>query len=248
MKTYGVKEIFWTIQGEGVNAGRAAMFVRFAGCNLWNGTAERRDDGRGACSEWCDTAFAKGSPMSALEIEREMQMVLVKHHVVTNGPTLCVLTGGEPCLQIDRALVKNLKRSGWQVAVETNGTVANEALALVDHVCVSPKLLTELVVNEGHELKVVLPGACRGFPSGWTEDMLEAFEWGSWGRLYVQPQDPLLSIAVEDTVLHPVHDNETEIDAMRGQYQQNVLRCTEWVRTHPKWSLSMQVHKFIGVP
>lgn len=245
-----VKELFWTIQGEGVNAGRAAMFVRLAGCNLWSGRPEARGNGFGACAEWCDTDFFKGDRLPIVELEKRMADVALIQGVFRGERTLCVITGGEPCLQLSTALVKHLLRQGWEVAVETNGTIANEALELCDHVCVSPKLGTELAVNAAHELKVVLPGASRAHPNGWTDgQLLLLAKDGHWQHKFVQPQDPLLSRAVEDTVLHPIANGTARPHAAKRLiFEQNVQRCTEWVQQHPEWRLSLQTHKFVGVP
>jgi 7-carboxy-7-deazaguanine synthase len=178
LKTYAVKEMFPTLQGEGANSGRPAVFVRFAGCNLWSGLAADRGKG-GGCSAWCDTEFvgtdgtnggrysAAGLAQAAADLwgpERPSRFV--------------VLTGGEPMLQADPVLIDALHRFGFSVAVETNGTV--RVPDSVDWITVSPKAGAEVVQRRGQELKVVYPqsGLDLGAMLGW-----------SFGRFYLQPMD-----------------------------------------------------------
>ena len=251
MNYYTVKEMFWTIQGEGLNDGRAALFVRFAGCNLWNGRPDGRGDGRGACAQWCDTAFVGGErfygsvALQARMLEVATAGVGPAFRPTYATPLLCVLTGGEPALQLDYDLLMHLVDTGWSVAIETNGTIKNDSLELADHVCVSPKAGARVALEKAHELKVILPGVGGG--SGWTEaDLEEMAKRGEWGSMFVQPQDPLLSAEVGDTLLHPIRSRQTSMHA-RGAYETNVARCVDFVKTHPKWRLSLQTHKFIGV-
>lgn len=153
---YAVKEIFYTLQGEGRNAGRAAVFCRFAGCNLWSG---READRAAAACTFCDTDFVgtdgdgggrfDGAEALAAEVESRWEG--------DGGPRLAVLTGGEPLLQADEALVEALHGRGFEVAVETNGTVAPPPG--IDWLCVSPKAGTELAITAGDELKLVYPQA-----------------------------------------------------------------------------------------
>lgn len=270
MKTYTVKDIFWTIQGEGINAGRAAMFVRFAGCNLWSGSPDKRGAGVGACAQWCDTGFVGGVKHTEKELAETMAWKLHEAGVDVDvgkplkESVLCVISGGEPCLQLSTALVKHLQVMGWEVAVETNGTVANDALDLCDHVCVSPKLAhnrfgqlpeggghVELKVWSADELKVVLPGGSHG----WSSSALKRLALkGRWDNMYVQPMDPAVSDGIEDTFLHPQDaEGEDAVEVMakwselQELWQQNVLLCTEWVRANPQWRISVQSHKFLGV-
>ena len=150
---YAVKEIFLTLQGEGAQTGRPAVFCRFAGCNLWSG---REEDRIGAVCKFCDTEFVgtdgtKGGKYTAAELAQtiEREWGDDRHH------RFVVLTGGEPLLQVDEALIAALHRVGFEIAVETNGTV--EPPAGLDWVCVSPKAGAELVVQTGDELKLVFP-------------------------------------------------------------------------------------------
>jgi 7-carboxy-7-deazaguanine synthase (Cx14CxxC type) len=148
---YTVKEIFHTLQGEGVNAGRAAVFLRFSGCNLWSGRDEDRTDA--ACT-FCDTDFVGGERFADAAA---LTAAVAAAWPVPEGPRLVVVTGGEPALQLDVALVDALHAAGFEVAVETNGT--RPLPPRLDWVCVSPKGTSPLVVTAGDELKLVFPQA-----------------------------------------------------------------------------------------
>lgn len=177
--TYSVKEIFYTLQGEGMNAGRAAVFCRFSGCNLWSG---REQDRLKATCKFCDTDFVgtDGLGGGTFATARELaEVVRATWCAETDiGRPLVVCTGGEPMLQLDDALIAALHEVGFEIAVETNGTVP--AVAGLDHVCVSPKAGTDLVVTEGAELKLVFPQA------GADPAQYEALQFE---RFYLQPMD-----------------------------------------------------------
>ena len=153
--SYSVKEIFYTLQGEGVNAGRAAVFCRFAGCNLWSG--HERDRSTAICT-FCDTDFVGtdgvggGKFATASQLAETIADFWPKSD---NGRRFVVCTGGEPLLQLDSALIDELHRRNFEIAIETNGTI--QVPPGVDWVCVSPKSGAELVVTRGDELKVVYP-------------------------------------------------------------------------------------------
>lgn len=153
---YQVKEIFYTLQGEGANAGTPAVFCRFAGCNLWSG---REEDRAGAQCTFCDTDFVGtdgpggGKFGSADELARACRMACTADH----GPALVVLTGGEPMLQVDQDLIDALHARGFSIAIETNGTLP--VPDGIDWVCVSPKAGLPLVQQWGDELKLVYPQA-----------------------------------------------------------------------------------------
>jgi 7-carboxy-7-deazaguanine synthase (Cx14CxxC type) len=152
---YAVKEIFYTLQGEGLNAGRSAVFLRFSGCNLWSGRLDRRE-GVGGCAKWCDTDFAgtdgtHGGKYEADELAARVESLWPCAH----GARFVVCTGGEPLLQLDAPLIEALHARGFEIAIETNGTIP--VPAGVDWICVSPKGGTELVVCAGDELKLVFP-------------------------------------------------------------------------------------------
>lgn len=151
MKRYAVTEIFNTLQGEGARAGTRAVFIRLAGCNLWDGTNEGRLRGRGACSRWCDTDFAPRFQATALEIVEK-----AKNLWPEAGERWVVITGGEPSLQLDVELVVALQQEGFHIAVETNGTSDKTALHVVDWLTCSPKRGAPLALTRCDELKVVL--------------------------------------------------------------------------------------------
>ena len=153
-KLYAVKEVFATLQGEGLQAGRAAVFCRFAGCNLWTGREADRSD---AVCRFCDTDFVgtdgqNGGRYDAASLAARVAMLW---RGGDRGRRLVVLTGGEPLLQVDAALVDALHAQGFEIAVETNGTV--RAPDGLDWICVSPKGGTDLALTEGDELKLVFP-------------------------------------------------------------------------------------------
>lgn len=241
MKRYMVKEIFRTIQGEGCNAGRAAVFVRLVGCNLWSGREEDRDVGEGACSRWCDTDFVGGERMTAGDIHRAAEVCWAAQDAHLR---LVVFTGGEPLLQLDDELLAPFHQAGgWAVAVETNGTVPLKCQrAAISHLTVSPKKcglsLQDSVVRTCTELKVVLPGCAplRAMPmvplvsdAEWSDQELELLAdvlASPNAALYVQPQAPLVGT--------------------RGD--KAVQRCLDFIYRHPRWRLSLQLHKVLGLP
>jgi len=199
--SYTVKEIFYTLQGEGAQAGRAAVFCRFAGCNLWSG---REQDRATAVCRFCDTDFVGLDGAAAIEQKWPRDSVLGKRFVVC--------TGGEPLLQLDASLIAALHARDFQIAVETNGTV--KAPAGVDWLCVSPKAGAGFVQRSGDELKLVFPQA--------GADPAD-FELLSFRHFFLQPMDG------------PSRAANTEL-ALRY--------CLD----HPQWRLSLQTHKFLGIP
>jgi 7-carboxy-7-deazaguanine synthase len=212
--TYVVKEVFHTLQGEGANAGRAAVFLRFTGCNLWTGREEDRARGPGGCSRWCDTDFlgtngsGGGRFSSALDLAR---------HVTSTwqggeAHRLVVCTGGEPLLQLDEPLIEALHQEGFQVAVETNGTLP--APRGLDWICVSPKRGGELVLRAGHELKLVVP-----------QEGLDPRE--------------LESLDFQHFLLQPMDGPDRE---------RHVRLAVDYCLAHPRWRLSLQTHKLLGIP
>lgn len=151
---YQVKEIFYTLQGEGANAGTPAVFCRFAGCNLWSG---READRHAAQCQFCDTDFVGVDGVGGGKFASADDLARACRGAVTakSGPCFIVLTGGEPMLQVDQALVDALHARGFNIAIETNGTLP--VLETIDWVCVSPKAGTELKQTSGDELKLVYP-------------------------------------------------------------------------------------------
>jgi 7-carboxy-7-deazaguanine synthase (Cx14CxxC type) len=154
--TYAVKEIFYTLQGEGANAGRPAVFCRFAGCNLWSG--HERDRATAVCT-FCDTEFVgtDGEGGGKFRTARDLAGAVSGHWPSANGRArpLVVCTGGEPLLQMDSALVDALHEAGFEIALETNGTL--QAPDGIDWICVSPKAGSDTVLLRGNELKLVYP-------------------------------------------------------------------------------------------
>jgi 7-carboxy-7-deazaguanine synthase (Cx14CxxC type) len=210
--SYAVKEIFYTLQGEGAQAGRAAVFCRFSGCNLWSG---READRSTAVCRFCDTDFVgvDGPGGGRFESAETLAAAVAgKWPATGQGKRFVVCTGGEPLLQLDADLIRALHALDFEVAVETNGTV--EAPPGVDWLCVSPKAGANLVQRSGDELKLVYPqwGVAPG-----------DFESLSFKHFFLQPMDGL------DRAAH------TELA---------VRFCLD----HPKWQLSLQTHKFLGIP
>lgn len=199
---YAVKELFRTLQGEGANTGRVAVFCRFTGCNLWSGQEQDRASGTGGCSTWCDTNFVGtdgegGGKFANAQTLAEAAWASWGHWACAHHKPLIVCTGGEPLLQLDEELVEAFHEVGFEVAIETNGT--KPVPEGVDWVCVSPKQGAELVVTSGHELKLVVPQ--EGFDPKDFEAMV--FE-----HRFLQPKDgphaaEALSLALAYCLEHP---------------------------------------------
>lgn len=210
--TYTVKEIFYTLQGEGANAGKAAVFCRFSGCNLWTG---REEDRHRAICQFCDTDFFgigdDGGKFTSASYLADAVNAKWQADENDGNEKFVVCTGGEPLLQLDEALVAEFHSRGFTVAVETNGT--QNPPAGIDWICVSPKAGAELVIKSGDELKLVYPQ--RGA-------MPEAFSSLSFDNFFLQPMDG---------------DDATE----------NTRRAIEYCMSHPKWRLSIQTHKLVGI-
>jgi 7-carboxy-7-deazaguanine synthase (Cx14CxxC type) len=153
---YAVKEVFYTLQGEGMNAGRSAVFLRFSGCNLWSGRLNERV-GLGGCAKWCDTDFVGTDGTNGGKYCADELAARVDSLWPTGGTKFVVCTGGEPLLQLDQPLIDALHQRGFEIAIETNGTIP--VPQGVDWICVSPKAGAHVVVHEGDELKFVYPQA-----------------------------------------------------------------------------------------
>ncbi|MFL2771524.1 MAG: 7-carboxy-7-deazaguanine synthase [Rhodospirillaceae bacterium] len=180
--TYAVKEIFYTLQGEGARTGRAAVFCRFAGCNLWSG---REQDRETAQCRFCDTDFVgtNGKDGGKFDTAEDLAIKIASYWPDSrNGRPInkpyVVFTGGEPLLQLNNSLIKQLQAIDFEVAIETNGTLAS--LPGVDWICVSPKAGTRQILTEGHELKLVYP------QEGIDPRTLEKQQFGAY---FVQPMD-----------------------------------------------------------
>jgi 7-carboxy-7-deazaguanine synthase len=154
---YAVKELFYTLQGEGAQTGRAAVFLRFSGCNLWSGREADRLQGVGGCSKWCDTDFVgtTGPGGGRFREATDLAAAVEAAWNGSRGKKLVVCTGGEPLLQLDERLVEELHRRSFEIAIETNGTLLPPPG--IDWICVSPKANSQLALREGHELKLVYP-------------------------------------------------------------------------------------------
>ena len=180
--TYSVKEAFYTLQGEGAQTGRAAVFLRFAGCNLWSGLERDR---AGAVCQFCDTDFVgtdgeNGGKYRTVEELAGLVAGIWTAHAGSGGRPYVVCTGGEPLLQLDPPLIGALHARGFEVAVETNGTVA--APEGLDWICVSPKANAELVLKQGSELKLV-------YPQDEPEAQPERFTELDFQHFFLQPKD-----------------------------------------------------------
>jgi len=209
--TYSVKEIFLTLQGEGGQAGRAAVFCRFAGCNLWSG---READRAGAVCTFCDTDFVGTDGPGGGRFATPAALATAVA-AAWRGPAqhrLVVCTGGEPLLQLDTPLIEALHGAGFSIALETNGTLP--APAGIDWICVSPKAQAPVVQARGQELKLVYPQV--GVDPA-------RFEGLDFERFFLQPMDG------------PDRDAATVAA---------VAYCLE----HPRWRLSVQTHKYLGLP
>jgi 7-carboxy-7-deazaguanine synthase len=215
--SYAIKEVFYTLQGEGANSGRPAVFVRFTGCNLWTGLEKDRLKGPGGCSAWCDTNFvgtdgAGGGKFRTPSNVVSAVLALWPLPVTASRPAFVVCTGGEPLLQLDCELLTAFEAANIEVSVETNGTqeVPPGRLWLT----VSPKANAPLRITQGNELKLVYP----------QEGMDPAHFAGlNFGHFFLQPLDG-------------------------PQRVENTKRALDYCLNNPQWRLSLQTHKYIGIP
>ena len=215
---YTVKELFPTLQGEGAHAGRAAVFCRFAGCNLWSG---REEDRASAICQFCDTDFigSDGAGGGKFPTAEQLASTIEEAWNSTSaGPQqrYVVFTGGEPLLQLDTVLIDALHVKGFTVAIETNGTI--KIPKGIDWVCVSPKAGSELVVLQADEIKLVIPQF--GHPA--LENLLARFEGMDYRNRFLQPMDGL-------------------------QLKENTALAVRLCQKRPLWRLSVQTHKIIGI-
>ncbi len=214
---YSVKEIFYTIQGEGAQSGRAAVFCRFAGCNLWSG---READRLSADCQFCDTDFVGTNGVNGGKYVSHKALVdAVEGQWPSRSRTrrYVVCTGGEPLLQLDHNLIEEFHNRGFEVAVETNGTIP--VPATIDWICVSPKGSSNVVQITGHELKLVYPQ---------RQAMPEQFIDFEFEHYYLQPLDK--------SYIATSNDDDNYV-------QQTVDYCLR----HPQWRLSLQTHKITGI-
>jgi 7-carboxy-7-deazaguanine synthase len=207
---YAVKEIFPTLQGEGFNTGRAAVFCRFAGCNLWSG---REEDRATAACDFCDTDFVgtDGEGGGKFATPDALAEAIERHWTGAREERFVVFTGGEPLLQLDAPLISSMKQRGFRIAVESNGTLAPPQG--IDWLCVSPKSDQRLAVHGGDELKLVFPQP-KAPP--------ERFESLGFAHFFLQPMDGPLRA-------------------------ENTRAAIEYCLAHPRWRLSVQAHKVLGI-
>jgi organic radical activating enzyme len=218
--TYAIAEIFKTLQGEGLNAGRSAVFVRFAACNLWSGKEQDRvrdSERHGAlCPRFCDTDF---------NVRHRMEHDQLLEAIEALAPSaLVVFTGGEPLLQLKPELVRDVNSMGVDTAIETNGTVAlsDELGAELTHICVSPKRVdSEIVLREGYELKIV-------FPRYRPEDYVRLAD--GFTHLLLSPEAELIQLGRSAT--------RARVERM----------AADWCMGNPPWRLSLQLHKHLELP
>ncbi len=215
---YTVKELFPTLQGEGAHSGRAAIFCRFAGCNLWSG---REEDRATAICQFCDTDFVGSDGDGGGKFEHAIDLANAIEQAWNStlaGPQQCyvVFTGGEPLLQLDTPLIEVLHQKGFEVAIETNGTI--KVPKGVDWVCVSPKAGSELIVLQADEIKLVIPQS--GHHS--LEALLARFEKMDYRHRFLQPMDG------------------TDLP-------RNTELAVSLCQKRPLWRLSLQSHKLIGI-
>lgn len=215
---YTVKELFPTLQGEGAHAGRAAVFCRFAGCNLWSG---REEDRASAVCQFCDTDFVGSDGIGGGKFDNAQDLASAIEQSwksTSAGPQqrYVVFTGGEPLLQLDESLISALHQRGFEVAIETNGTI--KVPKGVDWVCVSPKAGSELIVLQANELKLVVPQVGHDA----LENLMSRFEKMDYRNRFLQPMDG------------PNVKSNTELA---------VTLCQK----RPLWRLSIQSHKLIGI-
>ncbi|HUY15295.1 MAG TPA: 7-carboxy-7-deazaguanine synthase [Terriglobia bacterium] len=208
--SYAVKEIFYTLQGEGANTGRASVFCRFAGCNLWSG---READRANADCNFCDTDFVgtDGPGGGSFQTAEDLAEAICQTWRGSGNPFV-VSTGGEPLLQMDEALTQAMHARGCIIAVETNGTVLPPPG--LDWICVSPKAGTELKLTHGDELKLIYPQAGAG---------PEQFEDLNFRYFFLQPMDG-------------------------PEVRMNTERAVQYCLDHPRWRLSLQTQKVLGIP
>lgn len=217
--SYFIKEIFYTLQGEGRQSGRPALFCRFTGCNLWSG--QEKDRAKAIC-QFCDTDFigTDGVNGGVYRLDGLLQILLSLWPDKTIAPFI-VLTGGEPLLQIDLPLINALKENHFFIALETNGSIL--APKGIDWICVSPKVGSVLKQTFGQELKLVYP------------------------QKSVNPAD-YIDLNFQYFFLQPCDDKGMDIKNRDNKNsQENIQQAIQYCLAHPRWSLSLQTHKILGI-
>lgn len=211
-RIYTIKETYYTLQGEGAHTGRAAVFLRFSGCNLWTG---REEDRRKAICQFCDTDFLDTNGPGGGRFKSPQHLA---EHVASIWPDqshsskFVVCTGGEPLLQLDPPLITALKKQGFEIAIETNGTI--KVPLGIDWICVSPKAGAQWIQKQGDELKLIFP------QEGITpQDCVDL----PFKHFYLQPMDG-------------------------PHLKENTQKAIQYCLQNPKWKLSVQTHKLLGLP
>ena len=206
---YKIKELFLTLQGEGFNTGKVSIFCRFSGCNLWNGIEKHRENS--ICS-FCDTDFKGTDGLNGGSYN--LKELLNKIDEIGKDLTtekFIVFTGGEPLLQLDVKLIRNLKKKKYVIAIETNGTILPPNG--IDWICVSPKAGSKTLLKEGNEIKIIYP----------QKDIdLKLYEGLNFNHFYLQPM-------------------------YNKNYKNNLKRTMHYILKNPKWRLSLQTHKYLGI-
>jgi len=209
---YSVKEAYYTLQGEGYHSGRPAVFLRFAGCNLWSGREQHRDE---AVCKFCDTDFVGTDGRGGGKFESPQELAEHVDQLWPAGPNKYVVcTGGEPLLQLDTPLIEAFHDKGIEIAIESNGTIA--APAGIDWICISPKANAPVVQQTGNELKLV-------YPQKEKETAPEMFE----------------DMEFEHFSLQPLEDDN---------WEENTWAAVRYCLENPNWRLSLQTHKYVGIP
>lgn len=208
---YSIKEIYFTYQGEGFHTGRPSVFCRFSGCNLWSG---HEKDRKSAICNWCDTDFIGNDGVNGGKYSKNQLVNIIKRNWPRKQykPKYIVFTGGEPLLQLDQKLIDSIHSIGFEIGVETNGTVLPPKG--IDWICVSPKANSEFLLKRGDELKIVYPQK--------NIDPLD-FESFEFNHFFIQPMD-------------------------NANQELNIKKAEKFIRKNPKWKISYQTHKLIGIP
>jgi 7-carboxy-7-deazaguanine synthase len=212
--TYSIKEMYYTLQGEGAHTGRPAVFLRFAGCNLWSGREEHREE---SICRFCDTEFVgvDGPGGGKFQSAAELADAVSQHWNTTNADAQAyvVCTGGEPLLQLDTAAIDALHEADFEIGVESNGTIS--APEGIDWLCISPKGSAKLTQLTGDELKLVYPQVEENAQPG-------NFEHLSFEHFYLQPMDS-------------------------SARKENTAQAIDFCKQNPRWKLSLQTHKYLGI-
>lgn len=226
LEQYKIKELFYTLQGEGAHAGRPAVFCRFSKCNLWNGREDSRAE---AICNFCDTDFngTDGAHGGIYTVSELTNLITSLWPDMSLGKPYVVCTGGEPLLQLDEALINALKAAGFEIGVETNGTLP--APHGIDWLCVSPKGRSTVVIKECHELKLIYPQ-----PDCLPEEHNDILAL----HYYLQPMADYRPQLIETDALQAAKD---------GLSSHHTQLALDYCLRNPKWSLSLQTHKYLEI-